>query len=107
MQDNLNAVHYLIGVLREKLRRNTDSFPAIFVLQLSLLLKAMSLVMQTVSDEPQSVKVKLDEVMRLANEILKNWIESVVGGKMFGKEVCSTLSYNAKLGKLKEEFDVS
>ena len=103
MKQLLEAVKYLTGVLsmRQKLDKLHDHHVAAFTTLLSILLKSLSNVLNTLSGH------SLDDELEVVNETVKAWIKGTVGGGMFGKEVNNSFFNSGNLLKPKEEFDVS
>lgn len=101
MQHNLSAVQYFVQLIHKK---PIPKYSVVLKVSMELLLKALSLVM-SLSDDSSSFKQTLDDALGICNETVKNWINTTVGGKMFGKEVASSILF-VHLSKTKEEFTV-
>ena len=92
----LNAACYLIESLHDG-----SSF-VVYNLSISLLLKALSLVLTLSKDFEAMVEDRCSSVFKLLKETLMKWIDDVVGGDMFG-ETCK----NNTLSKPQKELEVS
>lgn len=91
---NLDSVIYLVQASQSKVNKLLDPYPAIFTGLMTLLLEAVSKILEN--------SKKLNEAMSIAHEAVNHWIKGTIGGEMFGKKVSS----NEQLTKLKDEFKV-
>lgn len=108
MQQVLSAVCYFIVNLRKRQDRQAESFPTLFVSQMTLLLHILSSVV-TLADHMSVdiVQRHITETMELAQTEINSWISVSIGGKMFGKYIYSGYIGASYLFKQKDEFEVS